>query len=98
VDVGTGRKETLEVDGVLVHVGAVPNTAYLLDAVPLDNACRIKVNQKLETEVPGIFAAGDLREDSPQQVSTAVGDGAVAAITAQRFLQARTKGLALFET
>lgn len=98
VDVKTGQKETLEADGVLVHVGAVPNTAYLLDAVPLDNAFRIKVNQKLETEVPGIFAAGDLRENSPQQVSTAVGDGAVAAITAQRFLQARTKDLGLFET
>jgi thioredoxin reductase (NADPH) len=98
VDVRTGRKETLEVDGVLVHVGVVPNTAYLADTVPLDNARRIRVDQKLETEVPGIFAAGDLREDSPQQVSTAVGDGTVAAITAQRFLQARSKGLTLFET
>jgi thioredoxin reductase (NADPH) len=87
-DVSTARKETLHVDGVLVHVGILPNTAYLEGVVPLDASGRIEVNQNLETNVPGIFAAGDLRQGSPQQISVAVGDGAIAAIAAQRFLQA----------
>jgi thioredoxin reductase (NADPH) len=82
-----GSKETLKVDGVLVHVGLNPSTGYLTGAVPLDETGRIKVNQWLETEVPGILAAGDIRSGSPRQVSSAVGDGAIAGIAAQRFLQ-----------
>jgi thioredoxin reductase (NADPH) len=82
-----GEKETLKVDGVLVHVGLDPNTGYLEGAVPLDEHGHIKVNQWMETEVPGIFAAGDIRSGSPRQVSTAAGDGAIAGIAAQRFLQ-----------
>jgi thioredoxin reductase (NADPH) len=83
-----GARETLKVDGVLVHVGLDPNTDYLEGAVPLDEQRQVKVNQWMETEVPGIFAAGDIRSGSPRQVSTAAGDGAIAGIAAQRFLQA----------
>ena len=82
-----GKTETIPTDGVLVHVGLDPNTGYLEGAVPLDENRQIKVNQRMESEVPGIFAAGDIRSGSPRQVSTAVGDGAIAAIAAQRFLQ-----------
>jgi thioredoxin reductase (NADPH) len=82
-----GSKETLKVDGVLVHVGLDPATGYLAGAVPLDETGQVKVNQWLETEVPGILAAGDIRSGSPRQVSTAVGDGAIAGMAAQRFLQ-----------
>jgi thioredoxin reductase (NADPH) len=82
-----GRKETLKVDGVLIHVGLDPATDYLEGAVPLDEQRQVKVNQWMETDVPGIFAAGDIRGGSPRQVSTAAGDGAVAGIAAQRFLQ-----------
>ncbi len=82
-----GKKETIPVNGVLVHVGLDPNTGYLKGAVPLDEREQVKVDQWMESEVPGIFAAGDIRSGSPRQVSTAVGDGAIAAITAQRFLQ-----------
>jgi thioredoxin reductase (NADPH) len=81
------RKETLKVDGVLVHVGLDPNTDYLEGVVPLDEQRQVKVNQWMETEIPGIFAAGDIRSGSPRQVSTAVGDGAIAGMAAQRFLQ-----------
>jgi thioredoxin reductase (NADPH) len=84
---GNGQKETLKVDGVLVHVGLDPNTGYLEGVVPLDSQRQIVVNQWMETEVPGIFAAGDIRSDSPRQVVTAVGDGAAAGMSAQRFLQ-----------
>jgi len=82
-----GRKETFKVDGVLVHVGLDPVTEYLEGVVPLDAQRQIVVNERMETEIPGIFAAGDIRSQSPGQVSTAVGDGAAAGMSAQRFLQ-----------
>lgn len=81
------QKETLEVDGVLVQIGLDPDTDYLEGAIPLDEHRQIAVNANMETEIPGIFAAGDIRSGSPRQVVTAVGDGAAAGIAAQRFLQ-----------
>lgn len=83
-----GKTETLKVDGVLVHVGIVPNTGYLDGIIHLDEAGQIMVNIRLETEISSIVAAGDIREGSPWQVAAAVGDGTIAAITIQRFLQA----------
>jgi thioredoxin reductase (NADPH) len=87
LDAAAGRKETLKVDGVLVHIGLVPNTGYLEGVVPLDDHGQVVVNASMETEVPYILAAGDIRSGSPRQVAAAVGDGAIAAITAQRLLQ-----------
>jgi thioredoxin reductase (NADPH) len=55
--------------------------------VSLDEQRQVKVNQQMETEIAGIYAAGDIRSDSTRQVSAAVGAGAIAGITAQRFLQ-----------
>ncbi len=83
----TGQKETMKVDGVLVHVGLDPNTGYLQGVVPLDEGGQIIVNGWMESEVPGVFAAGDIRSNSPRQVSAAVGDGAAAGMSAQRYLQ-----------
>jgi len=87
VEENSGQKGTLKVDGVLVHVGLDPNTDYLEGMVPLDGQRQVIVNEWMETEIPGIFAAGDIRSKSPGQVSTAVGDGAAAGMSAQRFLQ-----------
>jgi len=87
LDAASKKKETLRVDGVLVHIGMKPNTDYLEGIIPLDDHGRIIVNEKMETEVSYILAAGDIRGGSPRQVVTAVGDGAIAAITAQRLLQ-----------
>ncbi len=81
------KKSTLKVDGVLVHIGLEPNTSYLEDIVPLDSQGRIIVNYRMETEVPNILAAGDIRSGSTNQIITAAGDGATAAISAQRLLQ-----------
>jgi thioredoxin reductase (NADPH) len=83
----SGKKETLKTDGVLVHVGLVANTDFLLGNIALDTDGQIIINEKMETEVPLILAAGDIRSGSPGQVSTAVGDGATAAISAIRQLQ-----------
>ncbi|MFC1870062.1 NAD(P)/FAD-dependent oxidoreductase [Chloroflexota bacterium] len=84
--VENGTRSTLKVDGILVHIGLEPRTSYLKSIIPLDNRGHILVNDKLETQVPGIFAAGDIRHNSPMQIASAVGDGATAAISAQKSL------------
>ena len=73
----------------MVHIGLEPITEYLEGVVPLDDHGQIIVNARLETEIPGILAAGDIRSNSPGQVSTAVGDGTTAAISAIRYLQSK---------
>jgi thioredoxin reductase (NADPH) len=81
------KKEKKEVDGILVHIGLEPNTGYLEGIVPLDDQGQIIVSEGMQTQVPNILAAGDVRSGSPRQVVTAVGDGATAAISTQRLLQ-----------
>lgn len=73
--------------GVWVYVGLDPNTAWLDDTLRLDEAGRIRTDVWLRTELPGVFAAGDVRSDSASQAITAAGDGATAAIAAHRHLQ-----------
>lgn len=87
----TARKELLRVDGVLVHVGFEPATAYLQATLPLDESNYVVVNAQCETEVSGIVAAGDIRRGSPRRVASAVSDGASAAIAAQGLLQEMTQ-------
>ena len=87
VDAESNQKRALEVNGVLVHVGIEPDTEYLKGVVSLDERGQIIVNERMETDVPYILAAGDIRSGSLQQVVTAVSDGATAAITAEKLLQ-----------
>jgi len=82
----TGEESTLDVAGVFISVGLKPNTDYLKDILPLDPVGHIITNGKMETEIPGIFAAGDIRHDSARQAITAAGDGATAAIYAEKFI------------
>ena len=84
--VKTGGKSALEVAGVFISIGFKPDTDYLKGILPLDNVGHIITNEKMETEIPGILAAGDIRQDSARQAITAAGDGATAAIYAERFL------------
>lgn len=86
-DSNSGAAATLPVDGVLVNIGLEPNTGYLRDIVSLDSQGQIIVNQNMETDVPSILAAGDIRSGSVRQISAAVGDGTIAAVTAQHYLQ-----------
>lgn len=84
--VKTGEEFTLDVAGVFVAVGLKPSTDYLKGVLPLDRAGYIITNDRMETKMPGIFAAGDIRQHSPRQAITAAGDGATAAIFTERFL------------
>ena len=85
-NVKTGKGSSLEVSGIFVAVGLRPNTGYLKGLLTLDEGGFIPVNNQMETEVPGVFAAGDIRAGSIRQVVSAAGDGATAAIVAERFL------------
>ncbi|MAF86018.1 MAG: thioredoxin-disulfide reductase [Dehalococcoidales bacterium] len=84
--VETGEKSTIEVDGVFISVGLKPDTDYLKGVLPLDGDGYIITDDKMETGIPGIFAAGDIRHNSPRQVVTAAGDGATAAVYAGKFI------------
>ena len=85
-NVKTGKVSSLEISGVFAAVGLRPNTDYLKGLLTLDEGGFISVNGWMETEVPGVFAAGDIRAGSIRQVVSAAGDGATAAVAAERFL------------
>ncbi|UCC59998.1 MAG: thioredoxin-disulfide reductase [Dehalococcoidia bacterium] len=85
-NVKTSVESSLEVSGVFIAVGLKPNTGYLGGVLALSPEGFIVVNEQMETGVPGVFAAGDIRCGSPQQISSAVGDGAVAAINAEKYI------------
>ena len=84
--VKTGQQSALDVAGVFISIGFKPNTDYLKSVLPLDATGAIITNDELETEIPGIFAAGDIRHHSARQAITAAGDGAAAAIYAEKYL------------
>ena len=85
-NVKTSKESTLDISGVFVSIGFIPNTGYLKDVLPLDEAGAIITDLNMATEVAGVFAAGDIRQSSPRQVVAACGDGAIAAIEATKFL------------
>lgn len=85
-NVRTGETRTMDVQAVFVFIGQHPNTEWLSGMVRLDAGGHIPVNLWMETAVPGLFAAGDVRADSARQVASAVGDGATAAIRADHYL------------
>ena len=85
-DAKTGEKSRITVDGLLVRVGLVPNTAYLRGTLPLDSVGQVMVDDRMETGVQGIFAAGDVRHNSSMQIVTAVSDGATAAMQSLKHL------------
>jgi thioredoxin reductase (NADPH) len=84
-DTLTGVTSELAVDGVFVFIGISPNTGFT--DVAKDDYGFIKADRLLQTSMPGVFAVGDCRVTALRQVATAVGDGAVAAVEAERFIE-----------
>ena len=85
-NVRTGRSSNLEVDGLFVAVGFKPNSRVFYQLVTLDEAGFVVTDELMQTTAPGIFAAGDVRQNSFRQVITAAGDGAAAANSAFKYL------------
>jgi thioredoxin reductase (NADPH) len=84
-DLKTQEHKEVEVEGVFIFVGINPTTDFI--DVEKDDNRFIITNARMETSVPGIFAAGDCRNTPLLQVATAVGDGAIAAYTAQSYVE-----------
>lgn len=85
-NVKTGEPRTLKVNGVFMYIGQIPNTAWLKNVVRLDEWGYIVTDEVLRTELPGVFACGDARANPLKQIAMAVGDGALAAVQAERYL------------
>ncbi|MCX9025826.1 MAG: thioredoxin-disulfide reductase [Candidatus Methanoperedens sp.] len=85
-NVKTNALSEIKTDGVFIYVGLIPNTAFAAN-IKKDERGFIIVNDKMETSVKGIFAAGDCRVTPLRQIATAVGDGAIAAVSAERYIE-----------
>jgi len=83
----TQKEKQIPVHGVFIYVGLTPNTKYLGDQIKLNKWGYILSDERMQTSIPGVFAAGDIRDKDIRQVATAVGDGAVAASSAQHFIE-----------
>lgn len=79
-------KEERKVDGVFLAIGHTPNTKIFEGKLDMDEIKYLKANQKTETNVPGVFAAGDVADHVFRQAITAAGTGAAAAIIAERYI------------
>ncbi len=76
----------VDVDGCFLFIGYVPNTEIFKDQIELSKQGYIKTNEKMETNIEGVFAVGDVRDKFLKQVSTAVGDGAIAGVGAEKYI------------
>ena len=86
-DAVTGDKSQLELAGIFIYAGSKPNTEFLDGLLRLGQDGRIPTDAYMRTELPGLFAAGDLRADSAGLAITSSGDGAAAGLAAHRYLE-----------
>ncbi len=85
-NVKTGELSELAVDGVFIFLGYVPETKPVENIVKLAESGHILTDSECRTSTEGLFAAGDIREKLVRQVSTAIGDGAIAAVAAEHYI------------
>ncbi len=86
----TGEASRVPVQGVFIFIGFHPVNDFMQGAVELDNAGHVVANLQMETSVPGVFAAGDVRQFSDRQLANAVGDGVAAALAAYRYIEGQS--------
>jgi len=85
-DTKTRERSSIKVDGIFVYVGARPDTDFLGNLVVRDEAGFIVTNEDLATKTAGLYIAGDTRRKSLRQITTAVGDGALAAVNLEHYI------------
>ena len=85
-NVKTGQTSDVSCDAVFIFTGMTPQTS-LVEMLPKDENGYIKTNENMETAMPGLFAAGDVRSKSFRQIVTAVSDGAIAANSAKHHIE-----------
>ncbi len=85
-----GKKVTIETDGVFVFIGLDPNSQFIKGSnIKCDEIGFIMTDQHMQTSMPGVFAAGDIRSGATMQIASAAGEGATAALKLREFLEAR---------
>lgn len=82
-----GSEKPFKTDGVFIYIGMVPLTKPFENLGITNEAGYIVTNEEMETKIPGIFAAGDVREKTLRQIVTATGDGSIAAQNAQHYVE-----------
>ncbi|MFT3895228.1 MAG: thioredoxin-disulfide reductase [Anaerolineales bacterium] len=90
-NVQTNDETILEADGLFIFIGHIPNTQMFKGKLDMSDLGYIKINDKMETSIPGVFAAGEAADPHFRQVVTSAGMGAAAAIQATRFLEAESE-------
>jgi thioredoxin reductase (NADPH) len=85
----TGEKKTLPVTGVFIFIGFKPNTGIVQGHAAHDALGYLTTDGNMQTSIPGLFAAGDLRSQLTRQITTAAGDATTAAIAVEKYLAAR---------
>jgi len=85
-DKKTGETKNLAIDGIFVNIGVEPNTNLFKNELNLTKSGRISAGEDCKTEIPGVFAAGDVREKEIRQLTTAAADGTIAALLAEKYL------------
>ncbi len=82
----SGESTRVNIDGVFIFVGLIPNTEYLQNTLETDESGHIKTDINLQTSEKGVFAAGDIRANSASQLISSAGDGATAAVNAKKYI------------
>lgn len=83
----SGEEQVIPVSGVFVYIGVRPSSYLVRDLAELDQHGYVITDEKMATKTPGLFAAGDVRRKPLRQIVTAVADGAVAALSAEKYLR-----------
>ncbi len=90
-NVKTGEEQILETDGLFIFIGHTPNSQIFKGQLEMDKLGYLKVDEKMQTSKPGVFAGGEVADPHFRQVVTSAGMGAAAAIQATRFLESEEK-------
>ena len=90
-DTQSGATESLSLDGLFIAIGRLPETALLRDILALDGDGYVLADESTNTEIEGVFVAGDIRKKPLRQIVTAAADGAVSAAAAERYLSEKAR-------